>query len=287
MRKLYMILAAGLASLNIYAGNPASEALPFMQIDYTPRSIAMGNSNLGCSSAVALADFKFKGGIGYDNYMPELSGTRYMIGGIAAKRNSFGFSASFQRGTGDKISGENYSPSEILLNLGAGVAMTENFGIGVNVKYAHEQLLSDYSNKAVAFDLTASWRYKTSMISGGITCIGESVKSSTKEAYPLPTALDLAGNHTFVFTEDHSVQLAAKADYYLSGAFAAGAGVEYSYAGMVFARAGYHYGGESLVPSFASAGLGLHLGEFFVDASYVFASDVLNNSFAISVGVCF
>ena len=72
-----------------------------------------------------------------------------------------------------------------------------------------------------------------------------------------------------------------------SGAFAAGIGAEYSFDKLIFARVGYHYGGESVVPSFASAGFGFHNGMFCLDAAYLFGSDVLNNSFSVSVGVRF
>ena len=63
--------------------------------------------------------------------------------------------------------------------------------------------------------------------------------------------------------------------------------MEYGYDGLVFARAGYHYGGDSLVPTFASAGLGLKIGEFTLDAAYLFASDILGGTFSVGVGVRF
>ena len=64
-------------------------------------------------------------------------------------------------------------------------------------------------------------------------------------------------------------------------------GVEYGFAEVAYARAGYHYGGETILPSFASAGLGLCLGHLELDAAYVFASDVLGNSFSLKIGVWF
>jgi len=287
MKKFYMIIAAGLVSLNMFAGSPASPALPFVQLDYFAKSLAMGSSFIGCASLLPMEDVKIKGGLAYEDYMPELSGTKYMGAEVSIKQNIFGISFSFTKGTGEEITGENYTPYEILLRAGLGVAFSDNFALGVNLKYAKEHLLSSYSNEGLVFDITGTWRLNNTFVTGGLTGLGEGVKSDAGDNYPLPTALDIAGNHIFELAEDHAVQLAARADYYLSGEFALGAGIEYGFADMVFARAGYHYGGESLVPSFASAGLGLKLGNFFVDASYAFASDILNNSFAIGAGVCF
>jgi hypothetical protein len=54
---------------------------------------------------------------------------------------------------------------------------------------------------------------------------------------------------------------------------------------MLALRLGYHYGSDSsAVPSYASAGVGIKLSGITLDASYLFASDVLKNTFSIGIG---
>ncbi len=287
MKKFAMILAAGLFSLNMSAGTPVSEALPFAQLDFNPASIAMGNTHIECASHIPHNPYFIGGGVGYENYMPELSGTKYLNAGAASKINdNCGVSLSFVRGTGEEITGVGYTPFEILVNAGFGFMFSPRLAVGLNVKYAKEHLLKSYSNTAVLVDITGTWKFHATELTAGVTGIGEAITTSTGK-FPLPTAVDIAAKQVFEFGSDHALTLAGRADYYFAGHPAAGAGVEYCFSKMVFVRAGYHYGGESIVPSFASAGAGLWIGNFYVDAAYAFASDVLDKSFSLRAGVRF
>jgi hypothetical protein len=285
MKKIYLTLSSCLLCIVAIAQNPVSEALPFVQLDYNPASISMGSTYIGSAAMVPLSDSNLNAGALYQSYMPEIDGTQYMGVGVSGKKDALGLSLAFVRGKGAGITGEKFSPSEMMLNIGAGYAFTENLSAGINVKYARDQILSDYSHGAVAADIFVAGKMDRFDYAGGVSSIGQKVASESTGSFRLPSAATLGCGYTV--GEEHVLRTRVKADFYFSKAVAAGIGAEYAYKGMVSARCGYHYGGDSVIPSFASAGLGLHIGDFTIDAAYLFASDVLKNSFAVSAGVRF
>ena len=287
MRKLFYIALAGLMPLAMNAQTLGTEAMPFVHLDYNPASLAMGSTMAPTAAVLPLSDFTLAAGGAYKYYMPDISGTKYYSGGVAGKYGKFGAAVSFTRGTGEEISGSGFTPAEILVNGGAAYAFTTNLSAGVNVLYAKEQLLSDYSNSAVAFDAFVAGRFDAIDFFAGVSSMGGKVSSESTGDFSLPSAAVAGVGYGIDIAEYHAVSARIKADYFLSGAFAAGIGAEYSFDKLIFARVGYHYGGESVVPSFASAGFGFHNGMFCLDAAYLFGSDVLNNSFSVSVGVRF
>lgn len=287
MKKLYIMLAAGMVSLAAAAQGPVSDALPFIQVDYNPASIAMGSTYVPSVAVVPLSGVSLVGGVGYQNYMPAISGTQYISAGAAGTYGKVAGSISFSRGTGEEIASEKFTPSEILVSVGAGYALTDILALGVNLKYAKEQLLSNYSNSAIAADAFVAGRIEDFDFAAGVSSIGQKVASQSTGDFSLPTSLTAGCGYGLSVADEHAIRARVKGDYYLSGAFAAGVGAEYCFDGMVSARAGYHYGGNSIIPSFASAGLGVHIHEFTFDAAYLFASDVLGGSFSVSAGVRF
>lgn len=285
MRKLYMILAAGLMTLE--AAAQTSEALPFIQMDYNPVSLATGSTLIPSSAVLPLSDVKLAGGVAYESYMPGLSPTNYISAGAAGKLDKLGLSIAFSRGSGEPVTGEKFVPSEILVNAGVSYAVTDFLAIGANVKYGKEQLLANYANSAVAFDVFAAGKFSGFEFAAGASALGGKVQSESTGDFSLPAAITIGGGYTAKFAEVHAITARIKADRYFSGPIAAGFGFEYGYDGLAFARAGYHYGGDSIVPSFASAGLGLKIGEFTLDAAYLFASNILGGTFSVGVGVRF
>ena len=285
MRKLFTILAAGMISLA--AAAQTSEALPFIQMDFSTVSLGMGSTAIPSAAVLPLKDVKVVGGVAYESYMPALSATNYISGGAAGALDKIGYSIAFSRGTGEAVTGEKFVPSEIVVNAGASYAVMDWLAVGVNVKYGKEQLLSNYANSAVAFDVFAAGSYSGFEFAAGASALGGKVKSEATGDFSLPSAVTIGAGYTAAFGDVHAVAARIKADRYFSGPIAAGFGLEYGFDGMIFARAGYHYGGDSIVPSFASAGLGLHYGEFALDAAYLFASDILGGSFSVCAGVRF
>lgn len=285
MKKLYILLASGLISLSAVA--QTSEALPFIQLDYNPVSLSMGSTLIPSSAVLPLSGKQLAAGVVYQSYMPELSATKYIGGGVAGTIDKLGLSVAFTRGTGEMIADEKFTPTELLLNAGVSYAVMDFLAVGANVKYGKEQLLANYANSAVAFDVFAAGKTGGFDFAAGVSAIGGKVQSEATGGFSLPAAVTLGAGYAAEFGDVHAIAAHARADRYFAGPIAAGFGLEYGYDGMVFARAGYHYGGDSIVPSFASAGLGLQLGEFTLDAAYLFASDILGGTFSVGVGVRF
>lgn len=285
MRKIYSALAAMVFCTASWGQDPVSDAMPFMQLEFSPVSLSMGGTQLATSALVPLSDKTLRAGVSYLNYMPELDGTQYVGLGVAGRLNRLGLSLGFARGKGAEISGEKYSPAEILLNAGAGYAFTENLSAGVNLKYGREQILPDYSHGAVAADIFLAGRFGGFDFAGGVSSVGQKVKSESTGDFKLPAAANLSFGYTV--GEEHILNFRARGDYYFSGALAAGIGFEYSYAGVVALRAGYHYGADSIIPDYMSLGAGLHFGEFCLDAAYLLGGDVLKNTLAVCAGVRF
>ena len=292
MRKLYIMLAAGLLSLAAAAQNPTSEALPFMQLDYNPSSIAMGSTVVSSAATIPFSGIKLAGGVSYQNYMPQLSATQYIGGGFAGSLDKVGYSFAFVHGTGERVyvldeAGTHYDPTEILVNAGLSYAFLEFLSLGVNVKYAKEQPWPNTSIDGLAADVILAGKVEGFDFAAGVTAIGQKVKSQSLAEYDLPGAITAGAGYRYEFSDEHAFTVRAKLDSYFTSGLAAGAGVEYCWSGMVSARAGYHYGGDSIVPTFASAGLGICFSGLTLDAAYLFASDVLGGTFALSAGFRF
>ena len=85
MRKIYSILLAGLLPFALHAQEATSDALPFVQIDFNPASLAQGSSVVPTVASIPFADFTISAGGAFEQYMPEISATQYISGGAAGK----------------------------------------------------------------------------------------------------------------------------------------------------------------------------------------------------------
>lgn len=287
MKRLLLTCAAVLAGAVVRAGSPVSEALPFTQIDFSPASLAMASSGVAGIAPATFGTYNATAGFGLLNYMPEIDGTFYSFGAGTLRQNDVAASLAVVRGIGSKIDGENFTPSELLVNAGVAWRFIPMLSAGINLKYAKEDILNGYSNSAAAADIFLAGVYKDFSFAAGVSDLGGKVGSESTGNFSLPAAVSLAGGWNHSFAEKHGVRLQAKADRFFSGAFAAAAGAEYSYGSTGFARLGYRYGGESFMPSFASAGLGARFEGFAIDASYIFASKTLGGSLALGVNYSF
>lgn len=287
MKRILLTCAAVLAGLALHAGTPVSEALPFTQIDFSPASLAMASSRVASVATVPFGAHDASAGLGILNYMPEIDGTFYSFAGGALNKNNIGASLAVVHGKGSQIDGENFTPTEIMVNAGLAWRFIPMLSAGVNVKYAKENILNGYSSSAVAADLFLAGEYAGFDFAAGVSDLGKRVGSEATGSFSLPAAVSLAGGWNHSFAEKHGVRLQAKADRFFSGAFAASAGAEYSYASTGFARLGYRYGGDSFMPSFASAGLGARFEGFAVDATFIFASESLGGSIGLGVSYTF
>ena len=269
------------------AGEPSSEAMPFLQLDFNHTSLAMGSTMVPSAATIPEADFNVAGGAGFTSYMPKLDGTKYINLGGAGKIGNLGLSLGAVRGSGAEITGESFKPYELIVNAGASYRFAGIAALGVNVKYGKEQFLEDYGNSAVAADIFASASLKGLDISAGVSNLGGKVASESTGDFSLPAAFTLAGSYVNIANGLHHLEARFKIDSYFSGSTGVSVGAQYGFAGLVFVRGGYHYGGDTVIPSFASAGLGFQIYNITLDAVCLFASEALQDSFGVSLGVRF
>lgn len=298
-RKLWgtgLIAAATALLLAIPSGatEPGSEALPFLRLHQNPASLAAGAASAGTAALLPFGGDRLCAGASYLSYMPSVSRTDYISGGISSRFGSFGdagkeeisrFGATlnFTRGAGREVYGTDYKPSDLLLNAGFGWAMTRQLSIGLNLSYASQSLTEDYSVKAVAADIFLAGKFGGFSFAAGASSLGGGVGSEETGDFSLPASAEAFFAYDFPLAGKHGLRASLDADYYFSGAFSAALGAEYAFGDIAFARAGYRYGGDSIIPSFASAGLGFRFKGFELDAAYLFASETLGGSFALGL----
>ena len=292
-RILASALCLSLFAFHASAAEPGSEALPFLRLHQNPASLAAGAASAGTAALLPFGGDRLCAGASYLSYMPSVSRTDYISGGISSRFGSFGdagdelsrFGATlnFTRGAGREVYGTDYKPSDLLLNAGFGWAMTRQLSIGLNLSYASQSLTEDYSLKAVAADLFLAGKFGGFSFAAGASSLGGGVGSEETGDFSLPASAEAFFAYDFPLAGKHGLRASLDADYYFSGAFSAAIGAEYAFGDIAFARAGYRYGGDSIIPSFASAGLGFRFKGFELDATYLFASETLGGSFALGL----
>lgn len=164
-----------------------------------------------------------------------------------------------------------YTPSEIAFAAGIAYGFTDNLSVGLAAKYG--MLMLSPESKSGAFGIDLSAMYSANALSAGVAVrnLGSSMTDVRAGA-----AYKLSFLNTYAQLE------------YLAGAgIMAAAGAEYSYNEMVFARAGFHYGGQAAIPTSASLGAGVKLKGISADVAYILAGKNIGNSLCLCIGYSF
>lgn len=222
-------------------------------------------------------------------------------------QNSYDITTS----TGTASRDGSYTPKEYNIAVGASYAILPGLSAGVTLRYMLSDLAPGAKSSAFGADIAAAYYLAAGRngFSAGLSVnnLGTELKYGENK-YSLPSmvkagaaysyCLDASAGESvrprpcagapFKASEPSFVSVTAEVDALFAGAVMAGAGVEYSLRNSLFVRAGYHYGDSAkAVPSYASVGIGLGFYGVSVNASYIFASDVLGNSFGVSLGCSF
>lgn len=187
---------------------------------------------------------------------------------------------------GAALRDSEFSPSETNFAAGVSYAFMDYLSAGLTLRYAGSKLAADAS--AAVFGADLALYFKKDGITAGLSVnnIGTKVKYSDT-AYPQPMMARVGAGYELGLSSS-SLAISAEADVLFAGGVMAGAGCEYAFKDMIFARVGYHYGNSAnVIPSYASAGLGLKLFGLHLDVAYMFASEVLSNSMIVSLGYSF
>lgn len=189
-----------------------------------------------------------------------------------------------------------YTPNDFNIGVGFAARLVDELALGVNLKYYGSSLMQPgfvegYRNaNAFAADISLMYRIKGFNITLAANNIGTKLNYGGT-SYQLPMMAKLGFAYNTSFSDTHRITAAVEADYLVEGSgFAAGAGLEYSYSDMFFARGGYHFSAnEKLMPSYASVGLGIRFFGVSLHGSYVLplSGSALKNTFNIGLGFDF
>lgn len=302
MKKLFTIVSAVLFSTASYA-----QALPFVAVDYNPVTAAKGGTRLTELSSVAFAAASNPAAVsfsdktadfsaGYCGWAPSSSNVLSAAGAYKINE-SFGMAADLSYGmlapyditdASGMVKG-TFRPSDITAGVGLSWRFLDYLSAGVSVRYSSSRIYQEASYGALSSDIFLMGYFNGLVVTAGVSDLGTKVKAADGTGYSLPSALCLGTGYGMDFGERNRLNASADFRYFLAGALGASAGIDYTFDKMLSLRAGYNYGGNSVVPDFASAGIGLRLKGFSVDASYLFASssDPVNGSFSVSLGYAF
>lgn len=180
-----------------------------------------------------------------------------------------------------------FTPDYILAAAGVSWRFLKFMSIGFNFRYARQSLAEGYTLSTCAGDAVLMCRFADFSISAGAMNLGMPVKSHDGSSFNLASSAKAAMMYDGHFGKN-GLQINLDSDWYFSNTVTAALGAQYSWNDILFLRAGYRYSMQGcVIPSFASVGLGLRFFGVRLNAAYIFASEVLDNSFSLSLGYSF
>lgn len=305
MRTIYRyIFSFAALAFSLTAG---AQALPFVAVDYNPASLGKGGATYTDVSGVAYAAFnnpaaaafydgKLDVSAGYTMWQPSAVKTNVInAAGTFKLGDKFALSAGFSTGKNpaydevDEIGNANgtFTPSQMQLGAGFSWRFMKNVSVGANVGYAKSSLAEEASYGTVVADVQAMAVFGGLRASVGVSDLGGSITSVSGAKFSLPSAAKFGVGYSLNASEKHLVDVSADAGYYFSGGVAAALGASYTFNDMVSVRAGYRYGGNTVLPSFASVGVGVKLVGIKLDVAYVVSSSAMANTLGVSLGYAF
>ena len=296
MKKALFIL------LGLLAGAPAllaQDALTFTRIDRNPitsalagaGSASVGNTAWSAFSNASVLPFyegTLDAAVSYQNWAPGLWKAMHVNAGVAYKVTpQLGVSLGYALQKEAELDG--FKPTDQVIALGLAYGLGDKWAIGVNGRYAIQQLTgsvrySGFSGDAfVAFQPTDALR-----LTAGVSTLGTAVSSASGKAYTQPAFAKIAADWVIALGGSHAIELVADGDYFFSGNFAAAAGLQYSWKDMVFLRGGYRYASEAcVIPTHAALGAGFKFAGFRLDVSWLTASEALGNTICLGLAYGF
>lgn len=296
MKKILFAILAGAVSINLCAQN----AMDFLNI--TPDAASYGVAGTSVArgadayaiennmAAASLSESTMDVALGYAIWNPQNVKT-----GIISASGFYKFGEKFSLGVGFKNFtepsyditsaegriGSSYTPKEMAVSVGASYRIIPSLSVGLDVKYASSALAENAKASSVAADISLAFSSKGFTAGLSANNIGSKPKYG-EYSYSLPMMFKGGVGYSIAgFTAS------AEADYIMNSGFMAGIGAEYLIVNIVAVRAGYHYGAEKTIPSYASVGLGVKFIGIELNATYLLASKTLGNTLLFGLGYSF
>ncbi len=307
IKKYLHIIAVVVFLFSCYGLN--AQVLPSLLLKHDAASLAMGATGVSAESgayaiennvaSIAFAEQKFNVQAGFGLWQPSYANLKTLgLAGMYRLSDKLGVAMEFKylmmpsysgiTGTGADIRDSEFKPSEFGMSVGLSYKLFDFLSAGLALRYAGSKLASDADAGVFGSDLGLSFQKDSFSAGLSLNNLGTKVKYS-ETAYAQPMLVKFGAGYDLGLGES-DLLFTAQADYLFAGGFMAGAGCEYSFKDMIFARAGYHYGDSTkTIPSYASVGLGLKLFGVTLDAAYLVAgkSSPMKNTLSIGLGYRF
>lgn len=308
MKTAYKCIIAVTATVlaSVFSFISDAQTMPSLVLDQNPVSVATGMCGVASEAgayalednvaAVSLSGKTLDAQIGLGIWQPSYADLKTMGAGAVYRLGKLGLGLDFKMlrmpaygsisDNGADIRDSEFTPKETNMAVGVSYAFMDCLSAGATLRYADSRLASDASASVFGADIAAY--FKKNGFSAGLSVnnIGTKVQYTEKK-YPQPMMAKIGAGYDLELGTS-SLFFTAEADVLFAGGIMAGAGCEYSFKDMIFARAGYHYGNSAnTVPSYASAGLGLNLFGVQLNFAYIFGSATLSNSLLFSLGYSF
>lgn len=271
-----LLAAASLRAQDIVDGGASSVAMHFSRYVRSTEALSMGGTDVHARLNRIFAAKTLDAVAGYQAWGPSLTTASrdFIVDVHGSVSPALNLSASLALD-----SGRDYSSKDLSLRLGASYKFSFLYAGGA-VKYYRSALTGDEVLSATAADAWLATRFGGFSAAAGVTDIGTRV-----QGFSLPSSAFLSAGYGTEIGSDYSLRAAFQTDWFFYGAVASGAGVEFGAFSIVYARAGYHFGSKTaVVPSYASAGIGLRYGGLRLDAAYLFASEALGGTMQYTIG---
>lgn len=287
----------------------SAQALPFAAADFSAAALAKAGTSAVETSSTAFSAFGNVAAVpysglqgdfaaGYSLWQPSSAKTNVLVlGGSYNIRQKIGVALGVTYGmhpgyeifSDQGTSKGTFSPSDLQIKAGFAWRFLPFLSVGVILGYASSSLAEGVSYGAFMADIFLMSKFSDVKVALGVSDLGTAVTSVSGLKYAPPSALTLGAGYEKVFADVHGIDVSAEADYYFAGAFAASLGAEYIYDEMVSVKAGYRYGGTSVLPSYASAGVGCRFFGVTLDLAYVIPTgkSPMSNTLAVSLGYSF
>lgn len=304
MKRIIQILL--FLSITVAAG---AQALPFVAVDYSSAALSKAGatatevsstamSAFGNIAAVPYSDKTADIALGYTAWQPDFTDSDVIYAGGACKLTKdltlsvgviSGMYPKYDIVDDSGLGQGSFKPSELQMKVGAAYRILPFLSAGAGIGYASSSLTDQLSFSALVADVFLMSRLGGLKVALGVSDLGSAVLSETGSRYALPTAVTLGFGYDKELIDNHKIDLAVDADYYVEGAFAASVGAEYIFKDMISVNAGYRYGGKSVIPSYASLGLGCRLCGIGLELAYILpmAEVPMSNTLSLALGYSF
>ena len=283
MRKIFAILSAGvLLSAAAYAQEVPAEAdavvtnpvaMEFAARPTDPVTFALGGTSAFHSAAARVQEeMKMDATVIATPWQTKAAKEFDLGADIFFKAGKhFGAGVNFGMGLGEKynpgIAGQtNFQPIDMAVGASFAYGIIPAVGIGASVRYLYSKTTPNNHFGTVGADILVSGGVKGFRYAAGVTNIGGKVKAADGTKYAIPAAGTVAAGYDHTFGK-HGIGASVQGDYFFKGGFRCGVGAQYDYNKMVYVRAGYSYGGKTVLPSYASLGAGFHFKGFHLDVA--------------------